>query len=303
MFRVSVRHNSTSPFLSDLLKRVNAVTSRANEIVEKSATQALSLKAKKSKAPAKTAKPGPGSTPEPARLPKSDVQILNHPMRNRFGQNREGEARFEQRGQDGARARGPRGPRVARTNTAKPTEGAAQKRNNAKRSTRGQGRGIKLRTDEKPTIPVKELHAVPLTPLVSGNTFLYGKPVSLVISPSSRAAALAKEALVESKYPYKLPKEVIADIPAKHPNRFILQQSSFSVLVNPEQIKSRYAHMVQGKPLVIDASKAKGKDSQFVSQQILQNGDLSLSQRQLLFDVATGLKLAQEMFKGAAWNK
>lgn len=303
MFRVSVRRNSTSPFLSDLLKRVNAVTNRANEmVVDKSGGQTQALKAKKSKASTKTTKSGSAPAPEPTRLPKSDVQILNHPMRNRFGQNRDGEVRPDQRGQDGVRARGPRGPRAVRTNAAKSNEGATQKRNNAKRSTRGQGRSLKPRSDEV-SVPVKELHAVPLAPQVSGNTFLYGKPVSLVISPSSRAAALAKEALVESKYPYRLPKEVIANIPARHPNRFILQQSSFSVLVNPEQIKNRYAHMVQGKPLVIDTSKAKGNDAQFVDQQILQNGDLSLNQRQLLFDVATGLKLAQEMFKNAAWNK
>lgn len=282
----SVRHNLSSPFLSDLLKRVDAVTLRALKAPK--APAAPAKKAAKPKKPtAAAAKPAP--EPQVAK-----VTIADHPLntKNTFGQ-------FQDR-----QERGQRAPRTQRTNAPRGPRGDRPPRRDQKRTAKGPARKVESSKSTGSGAPLKELHAEPLVPRLGGNTFLYGKPVSLAILPSSRVAAVTKDALVASKYPYKLPKLVIAQLPEAHPNQFILQQLSFSVLVNPEQFKERYAAVVKGEPVVVADGKFAGNAAaQFAKHQVSQNGDLSLQQRQQVFDVVTGGKSLQEVFKEAAWTK
>lgn len=150
--------------------------------------------------------------------------------------------------------------------------------------------------------PTKTLKAVPLCPKVTGDTFLYGKPAAMGISLLSRVAAITKRSLLESKYPYKLPKSIIDELqPLPNANRFVLKKD-FDLEVKPESLASKVKEMVKGETASLNTDNELSSVQTEARDELMRNHTLNMEQKQLIYDLSTGIKSAQELLKNAAWK-
>lgn len=273
-------------FLSDLMKRIDSINERSK-----------SLKGpEKSKKPVKA--PSFMKKPEVYRTKVKDhplsantFQLMDNSNRKAGGARTGGARRFDGPRKDGAQrnAGGPRpprkdGPKKFGRPTAKPRVAAL------------------------PHFAPKVLLPKSYEPTVLGDTFFYGKATTTVHSLTSRVAAVAKEALLKSKYPFKLPRSIVKNLDSTvTANPFILQKD-FNLEVNEQELGDRVKQVVKGEvqQLTIDQSKIK-KDTLAAalsaSDLLMRNGSYSLAQKQTVFDVAAGLKPVLLLLQNAHWNK
>ncbi|KAI5969506.1 hypothetical protein CANMA_001574 [Candida margitis] len=176
-----------------------------------------------------------------------------------------------------------------------------------RRPTGGQGRRRDGRPgSDKPAIaaPIesKELVAEPLKPTLKPEQFFYGKVPSIVSSVSSRVASVAKLSLLDSKYPFNMPKHIIEIAPSSSQNRFILQKN-WNLDPNQEVLKNRISSVVLGQVDTIDLKGNKDAAALQVCHDISINPTLHLHQRQQMFDTIHSLNTIKTIFKDAHWRK
>ncbi|KAK6453991.1 uncharacterized protein RJT20DRAFT_137472 [Scheffersomyces xylosifermentans] len=300
-------------FLSDLLKRVDAITTKAKE--------SEGLSAKLNNVP-KVQKRG------------EKVMIENHPLaaaaqKNRFerparrygnGQN-QNHNQNQNQGQRESRPAGDRPQRSFRnrqqssssnsaTSTTPSTSSSTTSTPQRRPATRAPAPRKQLSSKPAVAKPIqsKKLHADALKPQVNADTFLYGKITSSNATVSNRVASLTKETLIESKYPYKMPKEIIEklandDVPR---NRFLLQRN-FNLNVDDKKFSGRFETLVKGKisPIEFDAAKFKGDvvQAEFSKKEIMKNATLTSTQKQSLFDTVNGIKSIKDLVGDVHWVK
>lgn len=328
--RVSVRFqsNKDSSSLLDIFKRIDLITSKA-------------VVATDNKIPGKSTK---GPRPFTVRPTGTKVQVSNHPLKNSLGQNNQGRPRQFVNRQDGTKPDGtrqfkprqphastagtpsaggekpqitqesrqssqPRASRPARTprvqNQTQTAQVTQAPQTQAPRTLRKQSpRETTERLARAPTKKLEIPSSVEYT--INGDTFLYGKIASVNPCVTSRVASITKEALVNSKYPYLVPRELIEQAP-ESANKFLLQKN-YSLEVDVAQLQSRFEAVVKGKIDDVEF-ETKGKpvealkEADFTKLEILKNGSLGVAQRQLLFDAVNGVKSPKELIAGACWVK
>ncbi|CUM50446.1 unnamed protein product [Debaryomyces tyrocola] len=298
-----------SMFLTDLLSRIDKISSTTKKIAEKqgSGAQGGLGKPKGSQGAAQGAArraKGPADKTVKARTEK--VQVTDHPLFNAKIETR-GPNRQES-GYKGPRApRSPRTPRTGGAGGVSATSSAAGARP-AKRPTRPREPRRQKAIDVQP-IKSKNITYGPYKPQLDNNTFLYGKVTSFNNCTTARVASVAKEALLDSKYPYMLPKDIVNNLaPGVTRNRFLLQ-SNFTLDVNPEKLSTRIKEVVKGEVVDLPVDKSQFKDPEalksalFTKQQLMKNGDLSLADKQKIFDVASGLKTPKQLVENSHWAK
>lgn len=297
----SVQKNESALFLSDLMKRIDSINTRTKRIAEAKASAKPEPKQQKQrKSPTaktqepKKAKPAPrlGARTETAR-----ISVKDHPLsRNTF--KLMDEANFKK--PDRSRRANP--PSRSDSKPATPRSGGFSQRTRA-RPPRRSTAASSTAAASPGRIVQKELVVKDFKPTISGDDFFHGKPASLAISTSSRVAAVAKETLLESKYPYKLPKSIIDKLDSSFTgNKFILQKD-YSLDVDVAKFGSRINHVVKGEVDTINMGQKPVATSVFTATQLARNGDLSISQQQTIYDVASGLKSAKLLVETAVWNK
>lgn len=176
-----------------------------------------------------------------------------------------------------------------------------------KRRATGQRRdGRSTAGSDKPAIaaPIesKELVAEPLRPALRPEQFFYGKVPSIVSSVSSRVASVAKLSLLDSKYPFNLPKQIIGNAPTSSQNRFILQKN-WNLEPDQDVLKGRISSVVLGQVETIDLKGNKDADALQVSHDLSINPTLHLAQKQQIFDTIHSLSTLKTIFKDAHWRK
>ncbi|CUM67620.1 uncharacterized protein PRCAT00005321001 [Priceomyces carsonii] len=287
-----------TPFLSDLLNRIDRISAKSKTLKEtKSAGnigQKQELKRNQNKQPRDAASRKVSSGEK--------IKVSDHPLfTNSFKQEKDVRRPRRQRNADG------KGPRK---------DGAPSKapnKNNRKpfprRDTRAsrndnQGSGI-ARTQQ---FTNKTIRAEPLKPVLNASTFTYGKITTLNSCLSSRVASVTKETLISSNYPYQVPRTLIDRLDDVPKNRFLLQKN-FTLDIDPETLSKRINEVVRGKweDLKFDPADFKDasslKRANFIKDELMRNGDLSLSDKTIMFNAASGLKTPKQLVQGASWNQ
>lgn len=141
----------------------------------------------------------------------------------------------------------------------------------------------------------------PLRPALLGESFFYGKPASLGVSALSRVAAVAKHTLLASRYPYKLPLLIVAQLdPSYTGNRFVLQQD-FSLDVDQAAFEAKIKTVVKGEADVLETGGAVSQSNRPVHDGVLCSA-MPLAAKQSVFDLVTGRTTVGEVLKTAAWK-
>ncbi|EEQ37102.1 hypothetical protein CLUG_01225 [Clavispora lusitaniae ATCC 42720] len=303
----SSQNNEGASFLSDLMKRIDTINARTMKLkdvkqnkpkaskhtqkAEKSQKQASSSEKKtknnqKTQAPRKTQGVFEGQS--------AKISVKDHPLsRNTF------KLMDESNFRKNAASRNPE----SRNSKPKQTSEAPRRRPQARRRPASKPSAGALSPSSSSNIVSKELVASPLKPSISGDAFFYGKPTTLTTCTTSRVAAVAKETLLESKYPYKLPKSIIDKLDDSFTgNRFLLQKD-YTLDVDVATFGDKIKKTVKGEVENISMGEKPTTSSVFTATQLMRNGDLDIAQKQTIFDVASGLKSAKSLVENAAWNK
>lgn len=156
---------------------------------------------------------------------------------------------------------------------------------------------------QKDSVVKKTLVSKPLVPSITGDHFLYGKPAAMGISLLSRVAAVAKRSLLDSKYPYKLPRSIIDQLEPRPTmnNRFLLKKD-FNLDVPVEPFVQNVNKVVKGETEQLVMSKNASTKDSILAAELMRNQSLTMEQKQHIFDMTTGLKTATEVLKTAAWK-
>lgn len=156
---------------------------------------------------------------------------------------------------------------------------------------------------QKDSVVKKTLVSKPLVPSITGDNFLYGKPAAMGISLLSRVAAVAKRSLLESKYPYKLPRSIIDQLEPRRSmnNRFILKKD-FNLDVPVEPFVKTVNKVVKGETEQLVVGKDATAEQNLIADELMRNQSLTMEQKQHIFDLTTGSKTATEVLKTAAWK-
>lgn len=290
-----VRYNSSSSdplFLTNLLKRLDQVNTTA------AASRTKDVKSVKKGKPGVQAKaPKTAATGEfsPARAnPGTARTVKDHPMmQSRFRPDASKASDRLSNASDRPR------PSFANRTPQKPRSDRPSNRPAAKRVVRK----AKTAPSGEVVYPTKKVTAGPFEPKVSGDTFLYGKLTSVNPCVSSRVASITKEALIDSKYPYLLPKSIIDTL--GNPKGKFLAKANYSLDVDVQKVGARFNEVVLGRTvdIKVDPKLASDPHAQFTHGQIMKNATVSLEKKQLMFDAVNGLKSAKEVVGNAPWVK
>lgn len=170
--------------------------------------------------------------------------------------------------------------RPPRTNTGRPQR---------ERPARTQDKGSK----EVKTLISRDVTAKEYKPSLK-NHFLYGKSTNVQFNPTSRITSLIKTQLLDSKYPFKLPRSIIENAPAETDNKFLLSSSSYSLDIDEKKLNLDVNRIVRGKP---DNVQGKSLDVQLVNK----NSTLSLDKRTAIVNLVKNKNL-KDVFKDAHWK-
>lgn len=185
------------------------------------------------------------------------------------------------------------------------TDGA---RRSGPRSFANRNTGTRLKFYSEREIESKQIQALPYKPSITGDTFFYGKSAGSTFDVSSRVSAVAKEALLQSHYPYKLPKLIIDSVkPGINGNRFLLQKN-WNLNINQPQFETRMKEVVKGEVEELvkhkqPGSKSVAKTTKIAAQTIMLNGTYTFAQKQLVVDAASGFVSPKSLLKDAHWVK
>lgn len=301
--RLYSTESKDSLFLSDLLNRIDKISAKSTSILNekrlKKPTQRTSSPTEKTDVKVKVA-----DHPLASNSFKDNAKKFNRSSDNKkFREDRPARGPRENKPQRDARAKTPREnsttekPIVANRN-ARPPRRDSKPRFNQKKST----------IADAPVIPSKKLTVETYTPKVNGSTFFYGKPTTVNPGLTSRVASVAKEALIESKYPYHLPKSVINSLDETPRNKFLLQKS-FTLDINEEKFGKRINEVVKGKWEELQFNPTDFKDEESLKlastlkNELMKNGDLSISNKNTIFEAALGLKTPKQLVQGTHWDK
>ena len=306
-----VRSYSTSApglsgFLSDLMKRIDKINLKAELIGQSQAVNTLKpVKKQQSKSFV------PKTTRAPAR---AKIAVKDHPLssnmfklmdeKNFLRSNKQPVKRGDTaQTQPRGPPRGPpRGDRPQGRFAGRPgrPEQAGDRR--PRRNDRKPAFNQKFKAQPASIVP-KKLQSAALKPTLGGDVFLHGKPAKLGVSASTRVAAVAKECLLKSNYPYKLPKSIIDGLDERYSgNKFILQKD-FTTDVDAEFFQDRIRRVVRGEADDLRIAQSATPAEQATRQGLMANGSLSMEHKQTIYDVVAGVKSAQDLLKDAAWNK
>lgn len=286
-------------FLSDLMQRIDTINARTMKLSETKAAAApktpKSPKQGQSKAQKtqKQQKPAQVKSKKPSVAEGTKIAVKDHPLsRNTF--KLMDESNFKPRNTRNPESRNA-GARQRQQPATKPL--APRKKPQVGRVRAG------AKTPVEGPIVSKDLVASSLKPSITGETFFYGKPTTLTTGTTSRVAAVAKETLLESKYPYKLPKSIIDKLDDSFTGNKFLLQKEYSLDVDVAKFGDRIKKVVKGEVDQVELGKKPEATAVFTAAQLMQNGDLDLAQKQTIYDVAAGLKSAKLLVENAAWNK
>jgi hypothetical protein len=287
--------------LSDLLKRIDDVTTKASDIAKKKVetkdTIGANKKTTQAKGQGKKSNNSTKSNQPSSSYNNQRVVVANHPLRNTFGQRNTSFSNSY----------------ISATKSFTPptqSSGGPRKQSSPRSSNKPfNQRRPRTPAKKKPVfvseIKTKQLTSKPLTPNVNGDLFLYGKPTTVVACTTSRVAALAKEALIDSNYPYKMPKSIIDTIkPSPSKNQYLLQKN-WSTTLNEDKLASRFDKVVLGKTDQLTVPKELASDGQAMSSNhlLMKNASISLQDKQTMFDVINGIKSVDAITKNAPWNQ
>lgn len=212
----------------------------------------------------------------------------------------------------GPRGAGPRGAGGSRGNgrdrEGKPlsrdnqSQGSGKSRRGANTQW-GSNRGDKPAALKPQSIVPKKLVESPYKPTLGGDVFFHGKIALVGLNTSSRVAAVAKQTLVLSEYPYKLPKAIIESIDENFAGNDFLLQKDYSLDVDPQTLGQQIRCVVKGEPEVLaEAQKGPGL-LPLTHGQLIRCGGLPISQKQSIYNIVAGITDPKDLFKDAAWNK
>ncbi|KAI5953542.1 hypothetical protein KGF54_002914 [Candida jiufengensis] len=148
-------------------------------------------------------------------------------------------------------------------------------------------------------IESKELIADTLKPKLKSETFFYGKIPSILSTIDSRFASITKLSLLDSKYPFNLPKNIIDQAqPNNSQNKYILQKN-WKLEPNNEILKNRVNNIVFGK---IETIKSDAENKQ-LAHNIEVNPTMNIIEKQSMYDTITNLGNIKSIFKDAHWKQ
>ncbi|CAI5757741.1 unnamed protein product [Candida verbasci] len=167
---------------------------------------------------------------------------------------------------------------------------------------------VKKRDDAKPPIspPIesKSLSSAPFTPKIIPEDFFHNKIPTVQSTISQRFSSISKLALLESNFPFRLPKEVIEKAPKSTRSKFILSKSSWNLTPNATKLSDRLKTMYYGQiPQLNTDGVSTGELSTVTSSYLNNNGNLQLQQKQSMFDIINGKVNLKTIFKDAHWKK
>lgn len=325
----SVRHyaSSTKPetlgpmLLSDLLTKIDRITATNTRIKQNQEKEQTVKPVKQANAALKQAKSGkkPASKgprqsktfdPSAASNPQR-IRVKNHPLAqnsfqlmdsSNFGnkQGREGQQRNGQR-RDG-QPRNHDGQRRRNDTRGHQTRGATRRPLNTRKPP------TSLPTKDQ-TIVCKKLITTSLQPQITAETFFYGKPVSVITgNPSTGLSSVTKQFLIESNYPYNLPKHIINSIdPSRGGNKFLLQRDWSFKKIDAQSLSARINNMVKGKAVtsLVDAKAFKNKEelkrAVAINAELMKNADYSPEQKTVVFNAASGISSPKDLVAHAHW--
>ncbi|MDC6271542.1 hypothetical protein PP707_04520 [Acetobacter pasteurianus] len=151
----------------------------------------------------------------------------------------------------------------------------------------------------------KDLDSKYLKPEIKPEHFFYGKSPSIITSSvKTRLASIAKMTLIDSKYPYMLPKEIIAKAPTHSTNKFILRKN-WNVEPAVDVLSRRVNTIGLGKAESVKIESDKKNSSVLLkaAHDININGSYTLEQKQSLINTVAALDKIKNVFDGAHWKK
>lgn len=300
-----------SMLLSDLLSKIDRITATNSRI--KQQQQQQQAEQPDSKPPTKkfgkkTSPKAPKGFQAPSPAVSSQrIRVKNHPLAlssfSLIDSSNSGDKpqRRPRQNADRQQNRGPRqaGGRFERTSRPRPLNN----RNNTRKPPTA-------RPVRDQTIESKKLVVSSLQPQITAETFFYGKPVSVITgNPQTGLSSVTKKFLIESNYPYNLPKHIINAVdPAKRGNKYLLQRDWSFKSIDAKSLSSRINEMVKGKSVtnLVDPSAFKGKDALAravkINAEVMKNGDYTLEQKTLVFNAASGVTSPKDLLAKAHWT-
>lgn len=321
----AVRHvhggGEDSMFLSDLLKRIDRINSTTKRLAQDRSTKRPAGGSQEGSGQAKSREAGGArkQSSEGAKEPvkRESVKVADHPL---FGGRLAARGlRSGAEGQGQQRARGARrAPRAPRDDVQRELGKKDQSRRDgvntgAKRGRAGQtGKGAGFSAPRtapggvlEQKVATKQLTYGPFLPQLSASSLFYGKVSGVNTSTSVRLASVAKEVLLESNYPYKLPRDVINTIrPGVVRNKFVLQ-SNYSLDVDANKLQTRINEVVRGRiPSVPESDAAEKLPGVERAQKLIhENNTMSIADKAKVFGAAAGLLSPSQLVEGAHWIK
>lgn len=281
-------------FLSDLMKRIDSINSRS-----------VQIKKNVDRAAARVKTPKPSKFDQPKRQSER-IKVKDHPLSsNTFKLMDDSNFRTQRTGNNRTSFQ-PRDGSKSREGAFRPRDGGSKPKS---RSTGPKkfSRTVKKSFGKAQEIVSKDLVPVSYQPSVSGDTFFYGKPASVVNCVTSRVAAVAKETLLKSNFPYKLPRSVVSNLDSQCKNPYILQKN-FNLGVDAKVFTERLNEVVKGQRKELEFDESTVEKSMVaplrVTRDILtRNGSYGLADKKTVLGVASGSITVRSLLANAHWNK
>ncbi|KAK7684046.1 hypothetical protein QCA50_012688 [Cerrena zonata] len=328
MHRYGVRYASTggepkSPlFLTNLLNRIDEINATSKRIMTEQKPKTERKQAQTGQAQrGQTGQAQRGQTGQAQRGQTGQAQRgqTGQAQRGQTGQAQRGQAQRGQRGQAqrnekeepfqlrrfSPRVKVKDHPLAMNTFQVMSEHSTENRRPQAKARTRSNPRNFSLQKRSKPkprskpvakqSIGSKQLISKPLEPKITSAHFIQGHPASLITNkPSTGLVSVIKETLIKSNYPYKLPKSIIDGInPNFQGNKYILQKNWQTKFINPDTLSERLNEVV----------KEGLKTAHSIQHELMKNGSMSLSSKQLILNVSSGIISPRELLADAHWNR
>lgn len=268
-----------SPFLTDILARIEKINLNKNLI--KKPTESKTKNS--SKGTQNKSSQQSSSAPTEVKRP-TKIVFDQHPMFS----SRLDKTKFSKDNKVlDATQRTSRGPRKA-TGTAprKPTQ--FKKSSGPKKPLRAS------KSDSSTAIISREAVSKSYRPSLA-NQFLYGKATNLQISLTSRITSVIKSQLLNSKYPFNLPKSIIDNAPETAENKFILSKSSFSLELDENKVKNDIDTIIKGEGQYVEVKSV-------AEQSLNKNPTMSYEQKLQAANIVNAKSL-KNVFDNAHWNQ
>lgn len=273
----SSQSGEKSLFLTDILARIEKINLNKN-LIPKKTTQAKTTPKAKSAKQSKQA-----DAPVEAKRP-TKIVFDQHPMFS----SRLDKSRLSSEGKVlDATQRPNRGPR-------RPA-GSAPRTSNQTRKPAGPKRPLRAsKSDSTTAIVSREAVSKSYRPSLA-NQFLYGKATNFQISLTSRITSVIKSQLLNSKYPFNLPKSIIDNAPETADNKFILSKSSFSLELDEDKVKHDIDTVVKGQGQYVEVKST-------AEQSLNKNPTMSYEQKLQAAKIVQAKSL-KNVFDNAHWNQ